>query len=301
MTSPNHDRLILVTGATGQQGGATARELLQRGFPVRALTRNTRQPAAELLKELGVEIVEGNLDDRGSVERALDGVYGVFSVQNFWETGAEREVAQGVGLAAAAKQAGVEHFVYSSVGSAHRNTGLAHFESKWQIEEHIRASGIPHTIFRPVFFMANWEGPYLRPAILAGTLALPLDPDTNFQQVALGDIAAFVAHALEQRDPWLGRALDLASDEASIAETANTFGRVIGRTVAYHQVPWDAYRQAAGDEYHDMFRWFQDVGYDADIGALARAGVGLTSFEQYLRDNAWADVSPVDAAPQNVS
>lgn len=292
MTSPNPDRLILVTGATGKQGGATARELLQRGFPVRALTRDTRQAAAELLKELGAEIMEGNLDDRGSVERALEGVYGVFSVQNFWETGAEREIEQGVGLADAAKDAGVEHFIYSSVGSAHRNTGLSHFESKWQIEEHIRGSGMPHTIFRPVFFMANWEGPYLRPAILAGTLALPLDPATNFQQVALEDIAAYVAHALEQRDEWLGRALDLASDEASIAETAATFSRVIGRPVAYHQVAWDDYRQAAGDEYHDMFRWFQDVGYEADIRALARDGVGLTSFEQYLRDNDWVDAKP---------
>lgn len=296
MTRSNRDRLILVTGATGHQGGATARALLGRGFRVRALTRNPDKPAAQALREQGAEVVKGDLDDRASVERALDGVYGVFSVQNFWETGAEREIAQGVGLADAARAAGVEHFVYTSVASAHRNTGLSHFESKWQIEEHIRGTGLPHTIFRPVFFMANWEGPYLRPAILAGTLALPLDPGTNFQQMALEDIAAFVVLALENRDPWLGRALDLASDEASIGDIAATFSRVIGRPVAYHQVPWDEYRQAAGDEYHDMFRWFQDVGYDADIPALAREGVDLTSFEQYLRDNGWAEAKPVEAA-----
>jgi uncharacterized protein YbjT (DUF2867 family) len=288
MSSSNRDRMILVTGATGHQGGATARELLARGFRVRALTRDPGKPAAQALREQGAEVVEGDLDDRASVDRALDSAYGVFSVQNFWETGYEREIDQGLRLADAAQEAGVEHFVYSSVGSAHRNTGLSHFESKWQIEEHIRASDLAHTIFRPVWFMTNWDGPYLRPSIVAGTLALPLDPGTNFQQVALEDVGAFVALALENREQWLGRSVDLASDEGTVGAVVETFSRVIGRPVAYQQVTWEDYRQAAGDEYHDMFRWFQDVGYDADIPALAQEGVALTSFEQHLRSSGWA-------------
>ncbi|HSK20647.1 MAG TPA: NmrA/HSCARG family protein [Longimicrobiales bacterium] len=296
MTNSNAGRLILVTGATGHQGGAVARTLVDRGFRVRALTRSPDGTAAQALHEQGVAVMRGDLDDRASVERALAGVHGVFAVQNFWETGAEREVEQGTGLADAARESGVEHFVYSSVGSAHRNTGLSHFESKWQIEEHIRGLGLPHTIFRPVFFMSNWEGPWLRPAILGGTLALPLDPATNFQQVALGDIGSFVGLALEKPGDWLGRAVDLASDEDTVAGMADTFSRVIGRPVEYQQVAWDDYRQAAGDEYHDMFRWFQDVGYEADIPALRREGVSLTSFEQYLRTSGWSNAEPPEPA-----
>ena len=113
-------RLVLVTGATGQQGGAVARNLLERGFGVRALTRDPEKPEAKVLAERSAEIVRGDLEDRSSLDRALEGVYGVFSVQNFWEAGYEREIEQGKRLVDAAKAADVEHYVYSSVGSAHR-------------------------------------------------------------------------------------------------------------------------------------------------------------------------------------
>ena len=136
----NGRRVILVSGATGQQGGAVARNLLERGFAVRALTRDPEKAAARELADLGAEVVSGDLEDRASIERVLDGVYGVFSVQKFLEAGVEGEVRQGVRLADAAKAAGVEHYVYSSVGSAHRETGIPHFESKWEVEEHVRAA-----------------------------------------------------------------------------------------------------------------------------------------------------------------
>ena len=152
----NAGRVILVSGATGQQGGSVARNLLEWGFAVRALTRDAEKAAARELADLGAEVVGGDLEDRASIERVLDGVYGVFSVQQFWEVGVEGEVRQGILLADAAKEAGVEHFVYSSVGSAHRDTGIPHFDSKWDVEEHVRASGVPYTVLRPVFFMQNW-------------------------------------------------------------------------------------------------------------------------------------------------
>lgn len=296
MSNGNRDRTILVTGATGHQGGAVARHLLQRGFRVRALTRNPDKPAARALAEKGAELVEGNLDDRASLDRALQGAYGAFSVQNFWETGYEREVEQGKRLADAARDAGVEHFVYSSVGSAHRNTGLSHFESKWEIENHVRELDLPYTIFRPVFFMDNWETPFLRGSILAGTLAQPLDPDVSFQQVAVDDIGAFVATAFENRDQWLRRETDLAGDERTMPGIAEAFGRVIGRPVTYFQVPWEEFRKAAGEEYHTMYRWFQEVGYDVDIPALRREAPQLTDFEQYLRQSGWEGAEPAEEA-----
>ncbi len=154
--------------------------------------------------------MQGDMDDRSDIDRVLEGAYGVFSVQNFWETGYQREVQQGKTVADAAKAAGVEHFVYSSVGSAHRQTGLSHFESKWEVENHVRELDLRYTILRPVFFMQNWE--MMRGMVLGGTLAQPLDPDKPFQQVAVEDIGAFAAIAFENPDRWIGQEVDLAGD-----------------------------------------------------------------------------------------
>lgn len=280
------ERLILVTGATGNQGGAVARELLKRGFRVRALTRNVQKPKAQAIAEQGAEVVQGDLNDLASVRQALEGVYGVFSVQNFWETGAEGEIQQGVMLADAAKAANVQHFVYSSVGSAERQTGILHFDTKWQIEEHIRQISIPHTVFRPVAFNYSIASPDNRKSISEGTLTMPLSPDTQLQMLSEEDYGVFVAIALENSEQWLGRSLEVASDELSMLEMAETFGRVVGHSVGYVQMPWEQFRQASGEEFTTMSRWFEDVGYNADLTAL-RKEYPLTTFEQYLRKHRW--------------
>ena len=281
----NEERLIVVAGATGKQGGAVARSLLERGFQVSALTRNPQKPVAQALADRGAEVVQGDMEERSSMERALEGAYGIFSVQNFGETGYDREVQQGKTVADAAKAAGVEHFVYSSVGSAHRQTGIPHFESKWEIEEHVRQIGLPYTILRPVFLMQNWE--WTREMILGGTLAQPFDPDKPFQQVAVEDIGAFAAIAFENPDRWIGREVDLAGDEQSMTEIADTFSRVIGREVSYYQVPWDQFEEQVGTEVTLNSRWINDVGYEADIAALRQEYPELTIFERYLRSHGW--------------
>ena len=281
----NAERLIVVTGATGKQGGAVARSLLNRGFRIRALTRNPQKPEAQALADRGAEVVQGDMEDRSAMERALEGAYGVFSVQNYWETGYDGEVQQGKTVADAAKAAGVEHFVYSSVGSAHRQTGLSHFESKWEVENHVRELDLRYTILRPVFFMQNWER--MRGMVLGGTLAQPLDPDKPFQQVAVEDIGAFTAIAFENPERWIGREVDLAGDESTMPEIAETFGRVIGREVSYYQVPWDQFEEQMGTEATVNMRWINDVGYEADIAALRQEYPELTSFERYLRSHGW--------------
>jgi uncharacterized protein YbjT (DUF2867 family) len=277
--------LILVSGATGQQGGAVVRSLLGRGIGVRALTRDPEKPEARELAGLGADVASGDLEDRSSIERVLDGVSGVFSVQQFFEAGYEGEVRQGVRLADAAKAAGVEHYVYSSVGSAHRETGIPHFESKWEIEEHVRGSGVPYTVLRPVYFMQNWE--MMREPILGGTLPQPLDPQKPFQMVAVEDIGVFAAMAFENPDEWVGREVDLAGDELTMPEIADTFSRVIGRQVDYFQVPWENFEEQMGEEFTVMYRWFNDHGYEADIAALRGEHPGLVSLEKYLRANGW--------------
>ena len=279
------ERVILVCGATGSQGGAVARRLLDRGFRVRALTRDPQKPEARALADQGAEVVQGDMEDRSSIDRVLEGAYGVFSVQNFWETGYDREVQQGKTVADAAKAAGIEHLVYSSVGSAHRQTGIAHFESKREVEEHVLGIGLPYTILRPVFFMQNWE--WTREMILGGTFAQPFDPDKAFQQVAVEDVGAFAAMAFENSDRWVGREVDLAGDEQTMPEIAETFGRVIGREVEYYQVPWDQFEKQMGEEYAVMYRWFNEVGYEADIAALQQEYPELTTFERYLRSHRW--------------
>ena len=287
----NAERLILVSGATGQQGGAVARSLLKRGFPVRALTRSPEKPEAQALAEGGAELVWGDLENRASLDQALEGVHGVFSVQNFWESGYEREVQQGKTLADAAKAAGVRHVVYSSVGSAHRKTGISHFDSKWEVEEHKRQINLPCTILRPVFFMQNWE--MMREQILEnGTLAQPLDPDKPFQQINAEDIGAFAALAFENPDEWLGREVDLAGDELTMPEIAETMSQVTGRKISYYQVPWDQFREQMGKEYAVMYEWFNEVGYEADILALRREYPELTTLEQYLRGHGWENARP---------
>src|SRR6188768_3420277 len=150
-----NEKTILITGATGRQGGATLRHLAKRGgFKLRALTRKPDGDAAKAVSKLGAEIVEGDFDDAGSLERAMAGAWGVFAVQNTWEAGVEREEEQGKRVAKVARAAGVQHFVYSSVGSADEATGIPHFENKFRVEQTVKQLGFPsYTILRPVFFM----------------------------------------------------------------------------------------------------------------------------------------------------
>src|SRR5262249_13342583 len=151
--------------------------LSKRGIPVRALVRNPGKPSARALAESGVEIAQGDLDDVASLVRAMKGVRGVFSVQNWWETGASREVRQGMNVADAAKQAGVAPLVRSSVGGGDRAADITHWRTKWRVEEHIRELGLPATILRPVSFMETYYIPAVEKGILGGTLLDPIRAD----------------------------------------------------------------------------------------------------------------------------
>ncbi len=276
----NESRTILVTGATGHQGGAALRHLRGKGFPVRALTRDPEKPAAKALAGHGIDIVAGDLSDPASITRTLDDVYGVYSVQNWQADGIEAEIKQGFNVADAANKATVSHLVYSSVGGADKNTGIPHFDSKFRIEEHIRGTGVPYTILRPVFFMENWLG--MKQTIEQGILALPLNPDTRLQMIAVDDIGAFVTLAFEHSGKWQGRAVDIAGDDLSIAEVAQAMGRFSGREVKYQQIPWEQFEKQAGHETTVMYKWFQDVGYHADIAALEHDHSRLTKFDLWL-------------------
>lgn len=293
-----NDKVIAVTGATGQQGGAVARKLLADGWNIRALTRDMDKPAAQELASLGAELVAGDMENRAELDAAFNGAYGVFSVQNFWlpNVGFESEIRQGEHVADAARGAGVQHLVYSSVGAAHRGMGQKHFESKWIIEQHIHSLGIPYTILRPAAFFENfnWE----RAAILNGTFnTLGLQPEKQRQLIAVEDIGVFVALAFANPDQYTGKIIELAGDALTESQLAETFAKVIGRPVEL-TVPGGGNRRRTDEEMAAMFKFFTGEAYSADIPALRKLHPGLLTLEQYLRKNGWENAEPIPL-PEN--
>jgi uncharacterized protein YbjT (DUF2867 family) len=258
-------RIILVTGATGQQGGSVIRALAGSDFALRAMTRKPDSEAAAKLRASGVEVVQGDLDDPASLKEALAGAWGVFAVQNTGEAGVEREEEQGKRIAQLAKDAGVQQYVYTSVGSAHRNTGIPHFENKWRVEGTVRALHFPsHVIVRPVFFMEN----LLAPGFLNGdTMYSTLDEGTSLQMIAVDDIGRFIAHAFTDAARFRGREIDLAGDAATIQEAAAALSAGLGRPINYVRIPIEEIRKKSED-FAIMLEWFERIGYNPDITAL---------------------------------
>jgi len=285
----DRDKTILVTGATGRQGGAVIRHLLQRRWKLRALTRNPNAAAARGLISQGLDVVQGDLEDPLSLERAVRGVYGIYSVQDYWAVGAKREVQQGKNLANAATKASVEHFVYSSVGGAERNSGIDHWESKWEIENHIRKLGLPATMIRPAAFMENYYIDQVEIGILKGKLMDPIRADKTYQTVATDDIGAFVALAFERANDLIGAEIEIAGSELTNPEAARVFSRVLGRPVKFRKLPMPMVRLVLGKEFYQMFRWFNREGFKADIAGLRRRypEVHFQTLEEWLISEGW--------------
>ncbi|SDR98243.1 NmrA/HSCARG family protein [Actinopolymorpha singaporensis] len=265
-------RSVLVTGATGNQGGAAARALLERGWSVRAYVRDPAKPAARALADLGAELATGDLDDPDALRAAMTGVHGVFSVQPL-ATSAEQlaaEVRQGESVADLAAQSGVAHLVYSSVGGAERHTGVDHFETKAEVERHIARLGLPATVLRPVYFMNNLL--YFDVADGERVVNLPLRPDRPLQLVAADDIGWFAADAFDHPDSYLGRQLELAGDQLTLPEIAAAFEQVTGVPTRYHAEPITS----------RMYEWFAESGYQADIAALRERHPDMLTFTDFL-------------------
>ena len=277
-----NDKTVLVTGATGKQGGAVIRELLSRGgFKIRALTRKPESDAAKALASKGIELVTGDLDNADSLATALTGAWGVFAVQNTWEAGVEKEEEQGKRLAKLARDKNVEHFVYSSVGSAQHKTGIPHFDNKWRVEETVRGLKFPsHVILRPVFFMEN----LLAPWTLAGDkLQIGIKPTTKLQMVAVEDIGKLGALAFTKAGDLRGAEIDLAGDAVTGPEAAKIIGDVLGKKLEFVQVPIEAVR-GQSEDMALMLEWFDKVGYSADIkGVQEKYGLKFATLGEWAK------------------
>jgi len=280
---------VLVTGATGQQGGAVLRALLSKGYRVKALTRRPTSDAARQLASTGAEVVIGDLTDAASVVQAAKGADTMFLMGNSYEAGLEEETRQGIIAADAAKAAGVGHLIYSSVADADKKTGIPHFESKYLVEQHVQRLGIPYTISAPVAFMENVVAPWSLGALSQGTQAFAMPPKRALQLVALSDIGAFVAALVERRERVFGKRFDFAGDELSGEDQAKILSQAIGRPVSYREIPIAVARQQSEDAAL-MFEWFDRVGYDVDLAALRKEfpEVGWQSFADWARKFDWS-------------
>jgi uncharacterized protein YbjT (DUF2867 family) len=280
---------VLVTGATGKQGGALARLLLKREHRVLAFVRSPDSPAAVELAQRGAELVTGDFDDPDSIERAMMGVDAVFAMATpFQGGGLEGEVRHGRHLIDAAKLARVRHFLYSSVAGADQNTGIPHFDTKHVVEEHLRRSGLPYTIVAPVFFMENFLGASYAQGLHEGVLSLPLPPHQGLQMVSMADLAAFCTRVMEWPEELFGKRFEVASDEVTGEQAAALISYVSGHKLHYEEMPLEAMR-SANEDLGRMFEWLRRVGYHANISLLRRdfPEVGWHTFEDWARVQDW--------------
>jgi uncharacterized protein YbjT (DUF2867 family) len=282
-------KLVLVTGATGKQGGACVEALLTRGHQVRALTRNSASPAAKRLRERGVEIAVGDFTDHDSLVRAARGVDAVYAMSTPYEQGAEKETAQGITITDAAKAAGVAHLICSSVASANRATGIPHFDGKYEVEKYVQASGLRYTVVAPVYFMENLLQPWSLSSLSQGKLAVALPASRSLQQIAAADIGAFVTAVIERGDTVFGRRFDIAGDELTGEQAAAILSKATGRELRYEGFPPDVLH-AQSEELPLMFEWFDRTGYAADIENLHRdfPEVKWHTFEEWAGKQDWS-------------
>jgi uncharacterized protein YbjT (DUF2867 family) len=273
-------KTILVTGATGNQGGATARHLLADGWHVRTLVRDEGTPAAAGLAAAGAELVRGDLDERASLDAAVRGAYGVYSVQS----AGPNETAQGMNIADAAKAADVQHLVYSSVGGMqsqndfYTERGWGPIE-KWHIEEHIRQLAVPATILRPAGFMEDFVSPAR--FFQDGSLNVPWRDDLVIQLIAIDDIGAFAALAFADPENYRDAALEITGDRLTAPQLADALSTAAGRPVPHTRVPlevlWEQVPEAA-----KVFTWVDERYFDTDLGPLRKAYPGFMDFGSWL-------------------
>jgi uncharacterized protein YbjT (DUF2867 family) len=277
---------VVVTGATGKQGGAVVKSLLERGHEVRAVTRNTDSEKAKELAKTGVTLVRASLEDTAALVNSLKGATSLFAMTTPFEGGEQAETRQGISAADAARAAGV-HLVYTSVGSANRQTGVPHFESKYKVEEHIAKIGVRATVLAPVYFMENLY--FGKEQLAKGIYATPLSQTRQLAQVAVADIGAVAVRVLEDPDRFAGKRFDLGGDQLTGNDVAAILSRVTGHRFTYFQVPLDVIRQRMGEEAVKMYEWFDRVGYTVDRAALYREFPDVTfhNFESWAKAQDW--------------
>ena len=279
------ENVVLVTGGTGSQGGATVTHLLAaKKVRVRVLTRNLESPKAKSLAARGVELVKGDFEDVASLRTALAGVSAAFSVQQWTEKGGTAaEELNGKRFADAVKASGSPHLVYSSAEGAERKSGLGHYESKWAIEQHIRDLKLPATILRPVGFMDALGVPAMQRGMYLGMFRANWGVSHRVQFVATYDIGWFAARALEDPERYAGRVIPLAGDELNVADIIRTYKTVTGHKPWVAPIPAFVAKMMMPKEFADMFRWIREKGFEADIAKVRQEYPQMLTFAGWVK------------------
>ncbi len=269
--------LILVVGASGEQGRAVVGSLVRRGFRVRALARDGERAKKVLPAE--AEIQQGDIASDADVRHGLSGADGVFLMTTY-DKGVEAEAENGIRVVKSAIASGVSHLVFSSVFAADEDTNIPHVASKARIEQSIRELGAPATIFRPCWFMSNFER---FPKTPDHTISLPFRSDAEIDMLAVSDIGEFVATAFERPGDFLGKAIELAGDRLSMEQVAAEISRATGTDTQYRVMPDAMAHMIFGEDVMGVFRYINTSDRHVDIEGLRGAyGVPLTSLRAYL-------------------
>lgn len=279
------EKQALVFGATGHVGGAAARELLRRGWQVYAVSRTPTSKKAQALAALGAEVKQADMEDRASLKAVLEGQNRVLSVQNWTTSGVEGEIRQGKLVADVAAEAGVEHLVYLSAGIGEPGTGVPHFESKIEVENHMRQLRLPFTILRPGPFMELLTAKEFYPALTAwGVMPKVTGWDTPLPWAAVPDIGTAVANMFEDPETWIGRDLKtLISDIKSLRECQAVFVEMTGKKPLRLPLPNSLFKRLAGAEFITMWQWLVDW-------------VDTEQLQSYVPDSREACPQPLDVA-----
>ncbi|MBO9729599.1 MAG: NmrA/HSCARG family protein [Chitinophaga sp.] len=284
----NSKRIILVTGATGQQGGAVARALLSAGWLVRGFTRDTTSAAARELMAMGVEMKAGDLGNRASLDEAMEGVYGVFSVHPGPLANNQDETQAGKNVTDAAQAHQVTHLVYSSAIGVDQAEETGIQLEKAAVEKYIRHSGISYTILRPSAFMENFLDP--RFGVQGSSFITAAYPTTQMQLIALEDIGQLAALAFAHPDRFNHQVLELAGDTLTPVQMAEAMSQTTGLEMKYEQLPMEKLRQlnprfAKGYEVLNANKTTR-----ADEASLRKIHPGLLTFDAWLRKKGAAKI-----------
>lgn len=292
-------KTILVTGATGTQGGAVTRALLDRGHNVKAMTRNPDAESAKELERLGATPVEGDFNKPDTIQQAAQGVDAAYAMSTPYEEGPDTETEQGKQLVKALDEAGVPHIVYASVASADQETGIPFFDSKVPVEECVaNECEATHTVVAPVFFRENLLTEDTLKQLDDGNLVLALPEDTALQTIGADEIGRFARYAFENPDEMAGRRVDIASDELTGPEMAARLTDATGERITFQELPLnDLKEQNPG--FGTMFEWFQQEGYDVDVRQLKTEydDVSWQTFDQWANDQDWQRLMGREATP----
>lgn len=277
-----NDRIVVVAGATGRQGGAVVRHLLAAGWRVRALTRKPGSRSARQLVADGAEVLAADMSDPASLEPALHGAYGVHSVQNPMTAGLDGEIEQGKNIADAAAAAEIRHLVYGSSGIG-SPTGVAFWDTKLAIEDHLRELGLPLTVLRPTAFMELMTArDFFPPVTVWQVMPKLVGPDRPIPWLCVDDLGAIVAAAFTDPDRFVGLDIKPAADLRSINECRDIWRRVTGRLPRRIPMPTPIFERFVSTDLTAMWRWLHTNTVGASETETRRILPGALTVQEFL-------------------